>query len=533
MEITNNKANIDISAKYIEMVYNLSLKLEEKIMAAFSSWKKEDNSDIKESIKKTIELYLKQLEEIQEIIKKDNQLKNNGMIEWNKEKDNIMVSMFNNIDKNSIKKIMNEYLKSLDNEIIIALDKILNELNNKLKNNSLIQEESDSIYKKIKDDIKEIKTFNFMLLGLTGAGKSCLANVILDFDKAREGGSFWPDIREFKRFSNPDKEPGISIYDTIGLEITNLERGLAKIKNYINEEFDENFENPDKSLHGILYCINNCSSVTRIEDGEIKFILELNKLYGENDILIIVFTQSVSDKTEDKIKQLRESLQNDRIEIVEVLAKDQKIKTKEKEYIVEAFGIDELKTIMKKKCENKLLNLKQTAKKKIKKKFEENVQENYGRIKKMLKSNQFENTLNEECDMIIQKLIGNLIFNFESLDDIMSKYNNKETLDEIKNKLYEQNKVNFNNKLLEEFNVINEKYGNQLSYFSNREIYKKFDDYFASNIIGYINQLYFGKACSIILEKLKDFFGEIISSNINDKEIRKLVKINMDNILRN
>ena len=81
MEITNSKTNIDNSVKYIEMVYSLSLKLEEKIMASFSSWKKEDNSDIKESIKKTIELYLKQLEEIQEIIKKDNQLKNNGMIE--------------------------------------------------------------------------------------------------------------------------------------------------------------------------------------------------------------------------------------------------------------------------------------------------------------------------------------------------------------------------------------------------------------------------------------------------------------------
>ena len=135
--------------------------------------------------------------------------------------------------------------------------------------------------------------------------------------------------------------------------------------------------------------------------------------------------------------------------------------------------------------------------------------------------------------MIIQKLIGNLIFNFESLDEIMSKYNNKEKLDEIKNKLYEQNKENFNNKLLEEFNVINEKIGNQLSHFSNREIYKKFNDYFASNIIGYINQLYFGKACSTILEILKDFFVEIISSNIKDEEISKLVKINMKNILQN
>ena len=151
----------------------------------------------------------------------------------------------------------------------------------------------------------------------------------------------------------------------------------------------------------------------------------------------------------------------------------------------------------------------------------------------MLKSNKFEKSLNEECNMIIQKLIGNLIFNFENLDEIMSKYNNKEKLDEIKNKLYEQNKENFNNKLLEEFDVINEKYGNQLSNFSNREIYKKFNDYFASHMIGFINQLYFGSVCSRLLEKFKEFFGEVISTNIKDEEIDKLVKINMKNILQN
>ena len=466
---------------------------------------------------------------------KDNQLKNNGMKEWNKVKDNIIISMFNNLDKNSTKKIMNEYLKSLDNEIILVLDKILSELNEKLKNNSLIQEKCDSIYKTIKDDIKEIKTFNFMLVGFTGVGKSCLANAILGFDNIKEGNGIKPETSEFKQFSNSEKEPGISIYDTIGIESTNLERGLTEIKKKVEGCFIENLENPDKSLHGILYCINNGSTVTRIEDGEIKFILELNKLYGESDILIIVFTQSMNNKTEDKIKQLRESLKNDKIEIVEVLAKDETIKTKKSEIVVEAFGIDELKNIMKKKCENKLVkcNLKQIVKKKIKKKYEENINGNYEQIKKMLKSNKYEKTLSEECDMIIQKLIGNLNFNFEGLDEIMSKYNNKEKLDEIKNKLYEQNKVNFNNELFEEFNAINEKYGNQLSNFSNREIHKKFDDYFASNIIGYINQLYFGSVCSRLLEKFKEYFSEIISASIKDEEIDKLVKSNMNNILKN
>ena len=80
-------------------------------------------------------------------------------------------------------------------------------------------------------------------------------------------------------------------------------------------------ENPEKSLHGILYCINNGRFARRIEKEEIDFILELNWLYGKNDILIIVFTQSINPETEVRIKQLHQGLNIDKLKLLKYLLK--------------------------------------------------------------------------------------------------------------------------------------------------------------------------------------------------------------------
>ena len=524
--------------KYAEIFTNLAGNLGGKLIDFFTSWKggksEKENSELKESI----ELQNKRLKEMEELFKKMNEDKSKesqslleGNKEWNEVKNKVLDSLFKNLETNVLETILTNFLKTLEEDILIELDKILDE---KHKSNSIIQEKYNTIFNDIKGDIKEIKTFNFMLVGFTGAGKSCLTNAILNYNQAEEGHSIKPKTDEIKQFSNPDSEPGITIYDTIGVESTNMERGLTKIKEKVEEKFNENLENPDKSLHGILYCINNGSSSNRIEQGEIKFILELNKLYGENDILIIVFTQSINSETENKKKELLEALKNDRIEIVEVLAKDQKVKLGKKEIIMEAYGIDELKKVMKDKCKNKLVkcNLKQIVKKKIIKKYEENINEKEEEIEKKIKLNEFEKTLSEECNYIVKTLIGNLKLDFSALDSIISKYNKTDKMDEIKNKLLEENTNHFFNELFLEFNEINEKYGRKLSNFSMSEINKKFDSYFKSNIISYISKKYFEKASSIILEKCKVYFGDIISKNIKDEDIDNLINTNMSNILK-
>ena len=108
--------------------------------------------------------------------------------------------MFNDLDLTLIKKnLIKDNLMNLENELKIELDKILNE---NLKNKSIIQEKNDSIFKDIKGDIKQIKTYNFILVGFTGVGKSCLANAILNKELAKEGKGIKPETNKITQFYN-------------------------------------------------------------------------------------------------------------------------------------------------------------------------------------------------------------------------------------------------------------------------------------------------------------------------------------------
>ena len=440
--------------------------------------------------------------------------------------------MFSNMDLSLIKqKLIKEELQTLEKELIKELDKILID---DLMNLSLIKEKHDSLYKEIKGDIKQVKSYNFIIIGFTGAGKSCLTNAILNKKVADEGEGINLETNKITHYES-ELVPGITIYDTIGIESTNPERGLSQIKEKVEKTFVENLDNPEKSLHGILYCINNSFSASKIENGEIDFILELNRLYGDNDILIIVFTQSLNSNTELRKKQLKEALKNDNIEMLEVLAKDFTFQYEswKNEITIPAFGIEELKEAMIKKSENKLVkcNLKQIIKKKIKDKFEKEIEEDYDKLEEKIKGKEFEKTLKDESEFLVKKLVGRLDINFEKLDDVISKYISDEKTDEIKNELLKENKSDFSNELYDRFNEINEKYDKILTN-SNEEISKKFDDYFKKNILKYIKNIYFEKASLVILKKCKDFLADIISNNVTDEDVDNLIKTNLNNALK-
>ena len=346
--------------------------------------------------------------------------------------------MFSNMDLSLIEqKLIKEELQTLEKELIKELDKILID---DLMNLSLIKEKHDSLYKEIKGDIKQVKSYNFIIIGFTGAGKSCLTNAILNKKVADEGEGINQQTEIFTQFES-ELVPGITIYDTIGIESTNIERGLSKIKEKVEKTFVENLDNPEKSLHGILYCINDSFSASKIEKGEIDFILELNRLYGDNDILIIVFTQSLNSNTELRKKQLKEALKNDNIEMLEVLAKDYPLNPKIKDMTITAFGIKELKEVMIKKSENKLVkcNLKQIIKKKIKDKFEKDIEKDYDKLEEKIKGKEFEKTLKDESEFLVKKLIGRFLVcfccNLVKFGIIGPKYEKKKCLI-IKTKIF-------------------------------------------------------------------------------------------------
>ena len=526
----------NLKAKYVLKTAEITINFFGKVLDRLYFTKKDKEKNLEEKneyLKKKIEEFLEYIKKNQDKKGQENQFINEANKEWNEAKNKIIETMFSNMDLSLIEqKLIKEELQTLEKELIKELDKILID---DLMNLSLIKEKHDSLYKEIKGDIKQVKSYNFIIIGFTGAGKSCLTNAILNKKVADEGEGIKPETNKITHYES-ELVPGITIYDTIGIESTNIERGLSKIKEKVEKTFVENLDNPEKSLHGILYCINDSFSASKIEKGEIDFILELNRLYGDNDILIIVFTQSLNSNTELRKKQLKEALKNDNIEMLEVLAKDFTFQYEswKDEITIPAFGIEELKEAMIKKSENKLVkcNLKQIIKKKIKDKFEKDIGEDYDKLEEKIKGKEFEKTLKDESEFLVKKLVGRLDINFENLDDVISKYISNEKTDEIKNELLKENKSDFFDELYDRFNEINEKYGKILTNFSNKEISKKIDDYFKKNILKYIKNIYFEKASLVILKKCKDFLADIISNNVTDEDVDNLIKSNLNNALK-
>ena len=377
-----------------------------------------------------------------------------------------------------------------------------------------------------------------MMVGITGAGKSCLTNALLKGDFAKEGEGISPETQEFKRYSNQEKVPGIAIYDTIGVEPFNPKRNLLEIKNNIINTFEKNLKDPEKSLHGIIYCTN--AGVKRIEDREIEFIKELNNLYGNSDILTIVFTQSINENEDIKIKQLSEKLNNDKIDIIPVNSKKKIMKIYNQEIELPQFGIDKLTNSMMKNSKKIVkANLKYSTKILIKEKYLLNTKEQFNEMDKKYKNNEFGNNFTNECETIIKNLFTDLNFNCRDLNlnfgklekdinDYIEKLNGK-----IKKNFTEKYKEKGLYKLSKEFSNFNNKYENQLNDSSMIEHFNiKFDDFFETKIIEEIRKVILGKVFQIFMEKTRDILSEMISDNVTDNEVEDQVNSNVERLLK-
>ena len=147
------------------------------------------NKNISES-KKLEEKNSELMKEIEELKKKQEKREQeekekkqhitNGIKIWNDKKKNIIESILTEINYiNLIKKSFENYLDEFKKDIFKNISKILND---ELKDREIIEEMHQKIFKKIKNDIPEIKTLNFITCGFSGAGKSTITNVILKDD---------------------------------------------------------------------------------------------------------------------------------------------------------------------------------------------------------------------------------------------------------------------------------------------------------------------------------------------------------------
>lgn len=185
---------------------------------------------------------------------------------------------------------------------------------------------------------KEITTqpnLNIIIAGKTGVGKSTLINAVFGEDVAKTGEGK-PVTKGIKPHIN--KEKHLTIYDTEGFELDNVNNIYESIIDLINKKNEKS--NIKESIHCIWYCISAASD--RVEDKELELIgefLDRNKTTYV-PIVIILTKCSAKKNREQMLNFLKEHLQKiQEGEIIPVHAIDYEIND---DVVIKKFGLEEL-----------------------------------------------------------------------------------------------------------------------------------------------------------------------------------------------
>ena len=319
--IKNNEEESNKAKKeYIQMVETIKAQAEEDKR----NYEKKLEEEKNEKIKKINEDFNKEVEN--EINNEIQQL----LIEFKKQESEFCLEKIKTFD---ISKLRNS-IKTL-----IKLENIGGQIKEKVKNQI-------SIF--LDEPKRKVNHLNILVLGISGAGKSCLVKTLLGLDRNPSGsapkdGFFVPTTKGKPQYYTSEIVPFLKIADTQGIEISsddNPEKyGINEVEKDLTDFIKENDKsgNPDNYVHCIWYCFNPNRS--RFEKDEEKLLAKLSQEYSRDTLpIILVGTQANSkSKVESFQEVFNKKKFNINFDFIPVMAK--------KLDDVEAYGLDKLQQV--------------------------------------------------------------------------------------------------------------------------------------------------------------------------------------------
>ena len=420
------------------------------------------------------DLYKNKLGECEEISRKYNDITDYGRntekisdlkdqihkLQLEKEKNDFINLNLNDIIKKNNQKIDSQIEKSFDiNFAQFNNEAIINKLIDKISEE---EEYKTKCFKKIENFISNrskndnlVKHLNIILVGRTGIGKTTLLNVVLNYNEKEclktDFGK--PCTLGEPEYHESNKVPLLRIADSRGIETKGY--SIKQLSDSVNKFIKDKLQsgNPDQFVHCIWYCING----TRFEDIEEETLEELSKIYKENSIpIIIVYTQAINEEHKENMEKIIK--EKGKYDFMPVLAKQ----TKVYRYMIEPFGIKELKEISVKRARDavKFSN------------YENYIIQTTKEIENQLKD------INDQLDLLIEEKVKT------KLNIMKDGKSDEEICDDLKNLLFYLISDNIYNKTR---TLVSIKSENLIEEFSKNIITKELKESFEKRLKEYLD----------------------------------------------